>query len=593
MSPLTTITFDTLRERSDTALRNAEYTYETDISELEGDVQEKVWRLLQKRVDLEELEFSTTESQIGHYGAERWNSEFVRTRDIDTNPDASLEGEALRNHVWETMPNSRFKRFQEAFSHPHQWIVPAFTIGDRNYVRFTGRPNFNTMSLDPCLVSADRIPEKLAEDLDLADFEDDKGKPYRRLEKKSDLSCINALKQLWESTTPLQARSNRLLRINTDDPATNGRILYTREADNGNDSKTQRTVQFFGNSYGALRKTHHERHNYRKEIDELTSLQLEVQALNSRLNTEWKKGTPENEKEALRVEAQVLVSRARELYRSDAWEDKYKVNANELLTKIVDLKDKSGKPNVTSCLSKLVAANNRLNTRCDNIEPKSGYNEQDQIVLERTVKTHEKTMRTFRDAVVDNAPAIHGNIHLFNGKALSDAQIASQVSGVMGRLRFRPDQLNNITLEPFATYAQKLREKYEELSAAVTGRDLETAQQTIVQMHLIGKFQAVQTCFERIKQYMIDGEHLPISRIREFVSKLNTLFSTFQVYENIIVESYREPFEKIQGDLQAIEDRLHHYEQQDIDVSQRTKIYKDLKAYLETFDLEGTVRDLV
>lgn len=594
--PLTTAKFDTLRDRNERDFDAIAYQPGVAIDRGTASRRRRIHTLLQRRADLEDL--ASTQSQREEYGVEQWHEEFVRMRDLIAYPNTQLEGDALRQHVWSTLPNSRFKRFQEAFSQPHQWIVPAFTMSTGNYVQWNGRQDFNAMSLDPCLVSADRIPEKLAKDLGLADFEDDNDKPYDRLKKKADMPSIKKLKEIWESTTPLQTRNHRLLRINSDVPATNGRILYTREEENGTeevrngDAPTQRTVQFFDSAYGALRKTHHERHLYSREMDMLTTLQIDAADLAVLLDHDWRKDTPDDEKEQMRERTQELVRRTKELLHSDAWENKYKVKANDLLSAIKNLQDKSGKTNVSACLAKLVAANSRLRERLDEMQPKSGYNEQDQMVLERATQTHEKGIRGFRDNVEQNAPALHDRLQLFGQSELTQSQIDAQASGILGKLKFKPTDLKNITLHPFATYAARLNEKYEQLSTAVYSRDLTTAQQTIVQMHLIGKFQAVHTCFERTKQYMIEGEHLPISRIRVFVSQLYALFSTFQVYPDVTVESYQQPFEKMQSDLEGIKNRLRHYERQDIDVSERTQIYKDLKDYLDTFNLEKIVGGL-
>ena len=610
MSTLSTITFDTLRERNEQALDRVNYAPDVDISTLTAYQRRRVQQLLGDRTDLEDL--ASTQDQRESYGIEQWHNQFVRLRDLPQHPDSTLEGDRLRQHIWDAMPNSRFKRFQEAFSYPHQFIVPAFNIGERNSVTFVGHQNFNTMSLEPCLVSADRISEKLAVDLELVEFdENDERRPYQRLQKKAQPEAIARLKKTWESAVPLQQGHHRILTIqpssaavndrypDTEGPsnATVGTILYTREEENGrqqaqeqNDRPRQLTVQHFPSAYAAHRKTFHENHAYRREIDQLSQLQDDLRALNGRLDRDWKRDTSETEKGEMRTEAQESITQCRELL--SACENKYKVQAHDLLEHINDLQDSSNKTNVGASLAKMVAVINRLQSRFEEMYPKGGFNEQDQMVLEAQIQNHERGIRRYRDNVQRNADVVHDGLQLFNGNGLSPDQVDSQSRGVLRRMHIHPDDLKGIRLRPFTTYAGRLREKHDALDDALHERSLDASQDAVVQMHVIGKFQAMHTCFEHVKRYIIDGEHLPISRIRDFVHHLRELFSTYQVLPDHIVAGYEGTFQHMRDELERIEQGLEHYAKQDVDVSERTEIYKRLKAYLEQFDIEEMVMEL-
>ncbi|PIQ76299.1 hypothetical protein COU78_02140 [Candidatus Peregrinibacteria bacterium CG10_big_fil_rev_8_21_14_0_10_49_24] len=611
MSPLKTISFEELRTRNESALNRVQYTPEVDVSTLTAYQRGRIQRLLSDRASLEDL--ASTQSQREAYGTEQWHESFVRLRDTTHYPDSTLEGDRLREHIWNAMPNSRFKRFQEAFCHPHQFIVPACNIDAKNTVTFVGNPEWNSMSLEPCLVSADRIPDELAADLHLVEFdESDTGNPYKRLQKKAQPEAIATLKKIWESAVPLQKRNHRLLSVQlpTDsvearyagtagpDEAVVGSILYTREeengrqnARNGNGKPRQLTVQHFDSVYGAHRKTLHETQSYGKEIEKLTALQGEVKALNGRLNRDWKQATPEAEKEAMRSEANTLILACRELL--SACENKFKVQAHDLLGEIVDLKDKSDKTNVGASLAKMVAIINRLQSRFEEMYPKGGFNQQDHMVLETHIQQHEQTMRRFRDALQTNAGVVNDRLELFGSRDLSSKQTEGQSGGVLGRLRANPDDLRaNIRLQPFLPYADKIRGKYEGLNSALRSRDLSASQDAIVQMHVIGKFQAVRTCFERVKEYIIDGENIPVSRIRDFVHRMNEVFSTLQIFPDHTVASYQDAFVHIRDELQRIEHGLAHYAGKDTDVGERTEMYGSLKKYIEQHNIEEILSTL-
>ena len=155
-----------------------------------------------------------------------------------------------------------------------------------------------------------------------------------------------------------------------------------------------------------------------------------------------------------------------------------------------------------------------------------------------------------------------------------------------------PDDLNGVQLRPFTVYAGKLREKCSALGSALRARNQRGAKDAVVQMHVIGKFQEVRTCFEQIKQYVIDGERIPIARIRDFVHHMNGLFSTFQVFPDHIVAGYEGPFTHMRDELERIEQGLAYYADRDVDVGTRAEIYKSLKQYIEQFDIEEMVTAL-
>ena len=148
MSSLTTITFGTLRDRNNAALDRTGYTPDGDFQQLTAPNRRLVQTLLTQRAGLEDL--ASTQQQREAYGIEQWHDDFVRLKDISPSNNQRVD-------EWDALRNSRFKRFQQAFSHAHQFISPPFVIDDPR-INFIGPPNFNTMSLAPCLVSADKIP---------------------------------------------------------------------------------------------------------------------------------------------------------------------------------------------------------------------------------------------------------------------------------------------------------------------------------------------------------------------------------------------------------------------------------------------------
>jgi len=692
--------------RSETTAR-VRYAPDVDIQTLTRYQCGRVQELLEDRAALEDL--ASTQNQREVYGIERWHGEFVRLRDIELPAGCRLDRERLAELVWESVPNSRFKRFQEAFCQPHQLIVPRFELTAGNSVRFPGIADWNQLSLAPCLVSPDRISDDLARDLGLVSYdEEDERQPVRRLWKKARPEAIGRIKKIWEATEPLQKGHHRLLSVQQPNqtveerypgipgPAAEniGTILYTRERENGHRNGNgqnghlpkQLTVQHFPGVYAAHRKTFHEQRVYQRETELLAGMLADLQTLNQRLNREWTRTAAPETKTALRAETQAMVARCRDVLRAskvsgsrnpwagggtgdftDAelsaflWYDAYqefpvnstasqqerlhmtdryrqwtmagrpgtkvrkyqplppgvsgpvnvvtedvpnpfmegakakqsssqqlqnvfKVQAHDLLTRIGNLTDSSQRVNVTAAMTQMVAAVTRLQRRFQEMYPKGGYNEQDQMVLETGIQFHEQRMRGFRSAVQENAPVLdEPGLAVFNG-SVSDTD--NQTRNVLARMHAHPDELKDIRLRPFTTYADRLRQGYGRLEDALRSQDRSCAKTAAVQMHVIGKFQGAHSCCEHIRQFIINGESIPLSRVRDFVHKMNELFSNYQLFPDHIVPEYEQGFLALKEKLDGIERGLTHYAKQDIDVGQRTEVYRRLKEYLDAFDIE-------
>jgi hypothetical protein len=87
-------------------------------------------------------------------------------------------------------------------------VIPHITIR-RSMPSFTLQRASQRASFKGCIVSPQRIPEKLCEDLQLCDFADLAQNPLGRLQRKA--AVIPELKLLWQSAVPLVDHEQRLL----------------------------------------------------------------------------------------------------------------------------------------------------------------------------------------------------------------------------------------------------------------------------------------------------------------------------------------------------------------------------------------------
>ncbi|TSC57749.1 MAG: hypothetical protein Greene041619_994 [Candidatus Peregrinibacteria bacterium Greene0416_19] len=585
--PLKSITFPELFSRNTAALERAGYRPAMDLEALSARNRHRISTLLAARAHIEDL--ASTDDQREAYGRQRWEREFVRLGTIDRDQHLRSEGESLRWYLWNRMQSCRFKRFQELFCLPANFIVPRFTTDERGNVDFDGKPQVQSLSLKPCLVNPDLIPEKLLMDLGLCDFEEENGNTVRRLEQKRDV--IPRLKQLWEAAVPLQKGHHRLLAIREPSaevrarypgiegpPSSSlGTILYMREDESGRNGAAKPAwkpreprpprsfqAQHFSSVYAAHRKTFHESRVYEREIDQLTDMKEHLASMNGTLDAEWRTTTTASHKASLRARAQELLQRCRDLL--SACENRYKVQACDLLAAVSNLTDSSGRENISVTMSKMVGAINRLMQRFEEMFPKGGYNQQDQMVLQRQIREHETVLKMFRRGVTERGDDPSSPL--------------------------RPEELDRIRLAPFLVYAGRLREKCETYNDALGNGNRDMVIDTLIQMHVIGKFQAVRTCFEHVKQFTLDPAHIPVQRIRDFVRTLRELFSARQIFPDRVVEAYQAPFDRLERSLQILDDGLSRCAEQDRDISRRSALYRHLKEYLAAYDIEAIVRAL-
>jgi hypothetical protein len=609
-----TLTFDALRERNARALEKRAFLPDLDLGAVPTSMRQKTLELLDERAAIEDL--ASTQAQRETYGVERWHGEFLRVRDVAP-PRFCDDVPAHRDQVWSRFPHGRFKRFQELFCHRENFVVPQCTVEDDGSLAFDRPLDLRALSLQGCLVSPDCIPDALAEGLRLCSFDGCKGDPLERLRRKRD--AVQRLKLLWEAARPLEDGNHRILVVREPtaqlreryagvagpDPAVIGALLYTREAENGAvvqngaERKSKRraarpprklVAQFFGSTYDAERKTHHETDAYRAEIDQLTGMETQLRLLNQRLDTQWRSGTPAAVRDALREEAQELLgTTALALQASVA---PRKVQARAFLHEGASFTDSSGKQNVSSTMTKVVGATNRLRSRFKEMEPKGGYNHRDQMALQRAIRDHEMILRSFGSRLEQGSAVLSGN-PLFETGSFSDAEILQEQADIVYRMGVWPGMFDeNVRLEPFRTYAVRLREKCLAFRDALGSLDRDRVIEETVKMHVIGKFFRARSTFERMKSAMLDATRVPVEQIRNFARDLNTLFCSREVFPDVVVEGYREPFERMQAELEIIGRRLEHYAHQDMDIGARTDLYRRVKLYLERFDIEEIVRQL-
>ncbi len=579
--------FDDLRESNEQALKRAGYF--KDPTELNPKQEGRIQALLGARQEIED--FASTQPQREDYGIEQWNQDFVRLRDI---PE-----QKIRDAVWTALPNCRFKRFQEAFCYSHQLIVPPYSIDDRGGVSFRGI-NVHTLSLQGCLVSPDRITGTIAESLHLVDDSETKGDPLARIRLRQ-LECINRLKEVFESAHSVQRGHQRVFVVHEPsdavasryeneqpvDQSVLGHILYFRGRVSGDTNPfQQRTVQVFDSAFAADRKTTHEEHEYDAEVTMLASLEQQLDAFNRRLDVEWKRPAA---RDGLRSEAQQLLAGAADALGS--CENIYKVEAQGMLEAAALLKDTRGRENVSVVMAKTVGAIRRLQSRLTEMMGKGGFNQSDAYAIERAIRRDEERMRSFRSAVAEAPSKMHAFEQLFGDAPLSPSALEASAAGFRRVTHVDFALLDRVQLSPFRQFSVLLAQQEGRLQDALLMRDSHKTEEAFLRMHVIGKFQEIETVFQRIAHEIINP-HISVEHVRDEIAKLRLLFTAYQMLPGHTVPELVAPYEEMKSRLMVMEQQLNRYAEQHLDRESKTLMYGRLRKYIRSLNIPGVAQSM-
>ncbi len=577
---LTIPSFDDLRDSNEKALQRAGHSW--DAESIPKEKIDRLTTLLDERAEIEDL--ASTQSQREEYGIDRWHRDFVRLRDI---ADAEQ-----RERLWGAIPDCKFRRFQESFSHPHQFIVPAF-VEDAAGIHFP-HIDFHSLSVHGCLVSADLISGALSESLELADDTDTEGQPIERLRRRQ-LDAALKLKKIWDETTPLQ-RANRRILVVGESPsdgldfeyagvtrtpsALEGSVILTRERQSGDRNIFRsRIVQVFDSSFAADRKTGHEDDNYSQEMSLLVGLESQFISFNRRLNQEWRDAS---DRDALRSEAQALLSDGAVALAT--CENKFKVEAQQLLEAASSLKDRRGRENITVVMTRMVAVIQRLQSRQTEMIGKGTYNQADAMAIERANERDRSTIMTFRKSVLQAPAKLEVFDQLFSDRPLSPTAHDAAVQGLLRMMRLDMPALSNVLLKPNRQYAQLMLAQDVHLQRALHERNRDMADDALVRMHIIGKFQEIELRFQHILQEIMNPR-VAIEHLIQEVAELRQQFTEYQLLPQHIVQEYVAPVAEMNVVLGRIEGGLKRYASQKLDTAERAVMYGRLGAYLKTVNV--------
>ncbi len=525
--------------------------------------------------------------QMQQARVDKWEERFVDLGSIESIPGMWLVGPELRASLWNQLPDCRFKRAQEEFCKPENYRIPAFDQIDDKFVTFKEAGNLHELPLAAIFVDVDLVSDRLLEHLKLAEFDDDDDQ-LLRIRKK--VTAIPTLKEIYERAEVLSPGNNRILVIrgtDINDPNIDmsvrvidkdiiGTLLYNRtdekRKEKGKKMKktNKRAAQFFPHAFPAHRKTFHQIEGYVMELEKLSDIIVQLQNLNQILNKNWKKDTDPSQKDAMREDALKLFALCDERLRR--CKNSYKVDAHDRVEKSEYLLgDEDRKPNVSAVMTCMVSTKDLLNKRFEDMKRKGEANNTDQFVLKTEITQSKRKLDIYHDALLGFAETLSGE---------STTELPTELPPNMNI-----QSLDSLRVEPYYTARLLLQDKHELLGAEVASEEYGRAKETSIEMHLVHKFLEVLSTFEDIKLKIIYSGQLSISSIRESVAALREVFSTFQIFPDVIVESYVPVYTEMNTRLTAMEERLRYYETKEMTLQERRELFVRLKEFLDGINI--------
>ena len=546
-----------------------------------------------------------------------WGQDFMSIREVRFMTIAGLTGDRLIEHLWKELPSSRFKRFQELFSDPENFLIPRVTDGATG-VSFLTAHELNNCSVLPCLISGDRLPSKLLQDLGLVTWPNRNPDALRVLQTKSSTPVLDGLKAIFDSTRSVGSRNQRVRLIGQPttgegtlyptatplSPKLLGSVLILRD-DGGADVERskdrnapwqppRKVVQFYPTVYAAYRKTSHETRGYDAEIAKVRDLSIDWRALNAKINEQWRRDTPPEEKAELRAELTSLANRTRAALGKVTNAQKKK--ADEFFAKI-DVALQNGDKNIGKMLTQMVAGATRLERRVETIPYKSRYNEEDRLLLKDTINSHIKRLKDFREALPKAAETLATEIAkpagLFNTEYATDRERQTAAKSLVRRMGLPVSGIQHMDVRPFLAFARLLALDHTALVAAVERQDPQEARKALARMEVASKLQRANHAMEWLRKEKAAGTPGPASVLASEAYAFHNSLTNRVIFPGTSTPEYDTECQLVTENIRGIVDDLKKDARGELAEAAQEELSQRLERFLYEEDLETVALNLL
>ncbi len=543
-----------------------------------------------------------------------WGDRFIPVQNFRR--DMSLfgyEGTKLVEHLWNSLPSCRFKRFQELFCDKADYAIPRPDV-KAPCVVYPPRRDLNNISLAACLVSPAAIPFKLIVDLGIVPEPTRNLSDIEALEIKSSPRVIASLKAIFESAVAIGPGNERVLLLRQIDAKTYpeaqplsdekiGSIVYIREntAVNRTGPKRDRTVwqapeqiaSYFPSVYSALRKTDHETSGYQLETMSLGQLSVEWNELTTRARQQWRRSASPEVKATIRGDLEALVGKSRDELSGVSHHLK-----REAADAFMELEGRlaQGSNNITTHITAADAAVRRLSRTMDGSARKTGYNTTDAKQLSNLIQGAEHGFKLIADSLFRASARLNDEMKrsggYFSQKGLALSEREATTNTLLARAGIPINSIDTVTDRPLRVFAVRMRETYESLKTSLINQDIPGTQRAMVRLVVLSKLQRANSAFEVLRRLTVRSDAVPLRELTRTVASLRSLLELRSVFPQTLVPEFKSSYTKIQRRVSTIANGLERYRAQGLDLTERRQMYSRLRAYLDQTDVEHEVRSL-
>jgi hypothetical protein len=554
---------------------------------------------------LREQQALSIEQQIADYGINEWHETFEFLASVNEVQGTNLADEKLRRLVWNILKDSPLKRANAALSDEPMLIIPHFKA-DKRRIWFH---DLSCMwSVKACPISLDRLPEKLIQDFKVDDFSGAKTQTEKNIVK---MRAIPGVKKVLDSTRYISGKNHRLSIIIPSNkvvderypgvpgphPDIIGSIVSTSETQQSRkDVKLEKDLgpeprllkmQFFPDGYAAFRSTYYQALSYEgHETNVLISIKNAVEQLNGRFEARWRAGVIPSVKADLIERTQQICMMCGESMESP--QNPYKIRVKELMDAALEFA-KMESP--TPAMTKMVAITRAIDTRLSDVTSLNEYNAADQQDLRSQIRKHEATFKDFRDGIKVNGEKLDFPIrHL--GEELTPKQLDENIDVIKSQLGLKVKKEEKFIIRPFLTYFNAIEDELYILEKALRSRDVEEQTDAVINMHVISKFQALQTCFEHLKTFSLHPSMYRPTEIRAYLDKVKDIMAAREIFPDRIIEELEDLYELLTMSVEKL-DQIFSIIQQTMDYETMKELLEEFNEELDKHDIEGDVRELM
>ncbi|MEY4700794.1 MAG: hypothetical protein RL326_981, partial [Pseudomonadota bacterium] len=328
-----------------------------------------------------------------------------------------------------------------------------------------------------------------------------------------------------------------------------GTIWYTKNAISAAKRDTsvfppKRIVQCFTNSFDALRKTHEEANQYRREKTELASLHndwrhfvdatikgwISVETLRNQVDAAAsQEAKTKVQEEAASVNKaitdayQALLERSLKHFEGSIHREKKAV-----FDRLVDMKTKyekspTGRINPNPVTLRTQANETLQQLRAEDIRVKESYNSSDQnLIQEQITKDCDILVKT-ACGLRKNSLRLTGTERVFTDRQIGERERAHEVRQILGKLEISAQALREIRLRPFTAYRDRIVTCLDSFESHLAPGHYRQAKQALAKMFFVCKVFGAQRIVEELKVSLVRSDSDLSQQLERARTRLSTL----------------------------------------------------------------------